>query len=230
MVREAVKMLSFTFVFVVLHVLVHIGLICFSVAAIADDFSVRDTACDHSFHLFKYCGFNGAGFFISLLTYFILKTGEPARARAAALGIMHSGCGAWGVSTWGALVDTDCETVFSDQYLTMWLCWNSLVAANCFYGILYMLHELVWSRYQNIDLTVVCEAQSAEAAKAQATRAGTLPSTYNYTKGGVPSPAGKKGSTVGTPAAAPIPPELQAEYQKVVAGVPPFISGIDSQH
>ena len=54
-------------------------------AALAEDYNVRDTACDDTFHMFKYCGFNGSGFLLSLLTYFILKTGEAARARGVSL-------------------------------------------------------------------------------------------------------------------------------------------------
>lgn len=211
MTREPVKMLSFSFAFIVLHVIIHIGIICFWFAALAEDYNVRDTACDDTFHMFKYCGFNGSGFLLSLLTYFILKTGEAARARAAALAIMHCGCATWGLATWDDLADTACETVYRDHYEWMWIYWNTLVCANCFYGVAYMLHELVWSRYSNVDLTVACEAQSAEE-QAKANRPVNL-----YGVPGVPS-----GGYQGVPAQSepqPLHPELQAEYQKVVAGI-----------
>ena len=63
--------------------LTRLSCVSFWFAALAEDYNVRDTACDDTFHMFKYCGFNGAGFLLSLLTYFILKTGEAARARGA---------------------------------------------------------------------------------------------------------------------------------------------------
>jgi len=252
MVRVAVKMLSFTFTFIVLHVLAHLGILCFGLSAIAEDNSVHGIACDDTFQLFKYCSFNGAGYFLALVTYFLLKTGEVARCRAAALAVLHSAGAVWGISTWYAdLRDSNCETVYRDQYNMMWLYWNILVFANCFYGLMYTLHELVWARYSDVDLTVVPEEQSAaDAKKEQAAK------TYNWSappdlveksshKGsekvfpGQPvefhafSPNELNG-TVGehTPLNTPLPhrtdplpPELgellQAEYQKVVAGVNP---------
>lgn len=177
MVRVAVKMLSFTFTFIVLHVLAHLAIICFGLSAVAEDSSMHGIVCDDTFQLFKYCSFNGAGYFLALVTYFLLKTGEAARCRAAALAVLHSACAVWGISTWyGDLRDSNCETVYRDQYHLMWLYWNILVFANCFYGLMYSLHELVWARYSAVDLTVVPEEQSAADAKA----AKAAVKTYNW--------------------------------------------------
>jgi len=221
--HEPVKVFSFTFAFIVMHVLVHVGIVCWGVAAIAEDNNVRNTSCDNSFHIFKYCGFNGAGFVLSLVTYFLLSTGEAARARAAALAIMHCGCATWGLGTWDDLADSACETVYRDQYQSLWLYWNTLVYANCFYGLMYLLHELVWSRYSNSDLTVVCEAQSA-ASQMQYRRSGGAENhskepIFQHSKGGIPTGGYQASDAASTGQNQPVPPELQAEYHKVVAGV-----------
>lgn len=250
MARVAVKMLSFTFIFIVLHVLAQLAIICSGVIAIAEDNSMHGIACDDAFQLFKYCSFNGGGYFISLVTYFILKTEELARCRAAALAVLHSACATWGISTWyGGLENSACKTVFRDQYNSVWLYWNTLIYINCFYGLIYILHELVWVRCSSVDLTVVCEAQSAADDKAaQAKQAAAK--TYNWSapldatgteKSAGGYPGQPKDSNVletvaeNAPLIRQLPPELgdllQAEYQKVVAGVnpsTPFKAEVDS--
>jgi len=153
--QRPIGLLSFQVLLVILHCLVHTTVFCCGVAAIRQDDSVQDIRCNRTYHIFKYCIFNVALFFMALVTYFVANGIELIRSRAITLGIVHTALGVWGTLTIFHYLDEDCRSVFKDHYPAIWAQYTGCVCANTMYGVLYLFHEVIWPKCSSVDWSIV---------------------------------------------------------------------------
>eukprot|EP00656_Telonema_subtile_P054461 TRINITY_DN8157_c0_g1_i1.p1 TRINITY_DN8157_c0_g1~~TRINITY_DN8157_c0_g1_i1.p1 ORF type:complete len:226 (-),score=13.72 TRINITY_DN8157_c0_g1_i1:110-787(-) len=205
---QHIGLVSLQFVLVVLHCFIQMAVVCYGVYALIEDNSVQDTSCDRTYHIFTYSLLSVIGYSVSFGTYFHAKGPEFPRTRALSLALVHSAFGVWGFVTLFQHLSSACKTVFIDHYPAIWGHWNLCAYANVVYGALYLFHEMIWPKFSLTDWTVVPEAATD---KGQGGRG--------------PVRTGAPGDKAGQAA---LNQDLEAEYQKIVQGIPAFNPGGDA--
>merc|ERR1712166_1094888 len=200
-------LLSFNFAFVLLHCLAHMTVVCGGVFAMAQDSSVKSTMCNHRFHIFKYSVMCQVLFGAAFVTYFVAKSVEFVRTRAIMLAIVHAAFGVWGGLTIFKYLDPDCRSGFEDHFPAIWAYWRGCVYANITYGALYLFHEIIWPNFSIVDWTVVPVAAIPNL----------MPTYSNAVRNGTKSDTALPHSFP-----ANIHQDLEAEYQKIITGVPGY--------
>jgi len=125
------------------------------------DMSLKSQPCGTATHLWKYTIFNTTFCFFTCATFFLFPGGgEGARARAMVIAIFHAAFATWGALMW-LYVSDDCDTVFTNQYQTVWAYQHISVGHNILFFILFSLHETLLGKHLKADLTLMSEIHPA---------------------------------------------------------------------
>jgi len=135
----------------------HMAFIVLGTESLITDTGMKDVACGHSTHLYKYALLNSLFALVGIGTYcFFPGGGEGARARALVMTIFHFAFLAWGVLMWIHL-SPQCQGVINKNYGSMQIFLYACIGHNGVFGVLFFLHEVFSHKLLGFDMTLVAE-------------------------------------------------------------------------